>query len=265
MNNQPIQGQRWKVLAGMLLSLSVLAVSAWSSAVLVTQSQQGHQHEPDAALINNKTQALRIASVTDRGTTGTKHTFSISVVNVSDKPIAEYTFFKKDGSAVTTSGATTGWALAPGNTDVVKVDLEAGDSLTLAALLFTDGTGQGDMQEITRMRDYRAGVEEQYQRVVPILDQAKSASPRAKVNDISAALRQQLSSLPVPPVSGNISPGKAAGLHDAKQFVEMQVIPPQGKQDEEAASLDMLSLRVNRALGHVEKALFRFHSDSKTN
>lgn len=242
------------------ICLTVLVVAG----VLGTQSQQAYRHAPEMGTVNNQTQALQVSSFTDTGGAGAKHTFEVSVVNVSDKTIVEYTFFKKDGSAVTTSGATTGWGLAPTETDVIKVELNPEESLTLAALLFADGTGQGDAQEVARMKDYRKGVEEQYQRAVPILNQAKGAPSSAEAKNVSDALRQQLSSLPVPSVSESISPGKAAGLHDAKQFIEVQVTPLQSKQGEKPVSLEMLRSRVGQALGHVEKALTRFHDDSKS-
>lgn len=242
------------------ICLTVLLVVS----VLSTRPQQAYQLAPEAGPINNQTQALRVASVTDGGGVGTKHTFNISVVNVSDKAIVEYTFFRKDGSALTTSGATTGWSLAPGESDVVKADLGPGESITLAALLFADGTGQGDAAETARMRDYRRGVEEQYQRVAPMLTQAKGAPSAAEANSVAAALRQQLASLPVPPVGEGVSPGKSAGLHDAKQFIEVQVTRSQGKTDEKTVSLETLRSRVAQTLGHVEKALTRFQGNPKT-
>lgn len=246
------------------LALSICLIVLVTVSVLSTRSQQAYQRAPEVWPVNNQTQALRIASLTDRGGVGTKHTFEISVVNVSDKAIVEYTFFKKDGSALTTSGATTGWSLAPGESDAVKADLGPGETITLAALLFADGTGQGDAGELTRMKDYRVGVEEQYRRAVPILNQVKGVAAAAEANSVAAALRQQLASLPVPPVGEGVSAGKSAGMHDAKQFIEVQVTQPQGKADEKTVSLETLHSRVNQALGHVEKALTRFHGDLTT-
>ena len=246
------------------LAVGICLIVLMVVSILGTRIQQAYQHPPATEPVNNQTQALRVASVVDRGGVGTKHTLEISVVNVSDKAVVEYTFLKKDGSVLTTSGATTGWSLAPGESDVVKADLTPGESLTLTALLFADGTGQGDAEEITRMKDYRAGVEEQYQRALPILNQAKGVSAVVEASSVAAALRQQLASLPVPPVGAGVSPGKSAGLHDAKQFIEVQVTRPQGRPDEKTVSLESLRLRVNQVLGHVEKSLTRFHGDSKT-
>lgn len=246
------------------LVLGICIIVLMVVSILSTRNQQAYQRASEVGPVNNETQALRVASFTDHGGVGTKHTFEISVVNVSDKAVVEYTFFKKDGSALTTSGATTGWSLAPGESDTIKADLEQRESITLAALLFADGTGQGNAEEITRIKDYRAGVEEQYRRAVPILNQAKVAPAAAEANSVAAVLRQQLASLPVPPVSVGVSPGKSAGLHDAKQFIEVQVTRPQGKPDEKTVSLETLRSRVNQALGHVEKSLTKFHGDPKT-
>lgn len=245
------------------LAVGICLILLMVVTVLGTRSQQAFHRAPEIEPVNNQTQALRVASFTDRGGAGAKHTFEISVVNVSEKAVVEYTFFKKDGSALTTSGATTGWSLAPNESDVIRAELEPGENITLAALLFADGTGQGDSQEITRMKDYRDGVKEQYQRVAPILAEAKIASAAAEATHVAAALRQQLSSLPAPRVGGGVSPGKAAGLHDAKQFIEAQIIPPSGQQGEKTVSPEILRSRVIQALGHVKKALARFHGDPK--
>lgn len=246
------------------LVLGICFIVLMVMSVLSTSSQQAYQRAPEVGTVNNETRALRVASFTDHGGVGTKHTFEISVVNVSDKVVMEYTFFKKDGSALMTSGATTGWSLAPGESDMIKAELEQGESITLAALLFADGTGQGDAEEITRMKDYRAGVEEQYRRAVPILNQAKGAPAAAPADSVVATLRRQLASLPVPPVGVGVSPGKSAGLHDAKQFIEVQVTRPQGDPDEKTVSLETLRSRVNQALGHVEKSLTKFHGGPTT-
>src|SRR5919112_3231735 len=148
-------------------------------SILGTPRQQAYRPQADKPHISNETQALRVASFTDLGGAGQKHTFEIIVENVSDRPVVEYTFSKRDGSALTTSGATTGWALAPGESDVVKAELEGEESLTLAALLFADDTGQGDAGEVARMKDYRKGVEEQYLRALPMLREAKNAPASA--------------------------------------------------------------------------------------
>lgn len=225
------------------LALGVCLIILTVVTVLATRPQQAYQHVPEVKPVINETQALRVASVIDQRNVGTKHSFEISVMNVSDKAIVEYTFFRKDGSALTTSGATTGWSLAPGESSVLKADLEPGENITLAALLFADGTGQGDAGEINRMRDYRTGVEEQYRRAVPILNQAKGSPAVAEAAAVAMALRQQLDSLPVPQVGLGFSAGKSAGLHDAKQFIEMQVTPSQGKQDVKTVSLETLRSR----------------------
>jgi hypothetical protein len=200
-----------------------------------------------------------VASFTDLGGAGQKHTFEIIVENVSDRPVVEYTFSKRDGSALTTSGATTGWALAPGESDVVKAELEGEESLTLAALLFADDTGQGDAGEVARMKDYRKGVEEQYLRALPMLREAKNAPASAEAKDVSDALSRRLASLPVPAVGEGNSAGKAAGLHDARQFIEVQVGAAEGRPDVSDMLPEALHAKINRALDHVEKSLTKFH------
>jgi Cu/Ag efflux protein CusF len=242
-----------------LLATGVLAVALISMGVSGTQNQQTYQPATDVGHVDNETQALQVASVTDTRSGEGKHTFEMSVVNTSDKAIVEFTFFKKDGSALTTSGATTGWSLGPNESHLVTVKLDGGESVTLAALLFADGTGQGDTQEIARMRDYRNGVEEQYRRVAPTLSRAKNAAVDADANAVSALLHQEISSLSMPAVGGNISVGKAAGLRDAQQFIETQIDRPQSQSDGKTIRLEVLRGRASQALEHVEKSLTKFN------
>ena len=233
-------------------------VALFGLSILGSPRQQAHQPPAGKAQVNNETQALRVVSFADQGVSGQRQTIQIVVENVSGRPVVEYTFFKGDGTALTTSGATTGWALLPGETDTVKAELKAGESLTLAALLFADGTGQGNAEEIARMKDYREGVEEQYRRALPILNRAKNAPAAAEAKEVSDALSRQLSSLPVPAAGGGSSAGKAAGSHDAKQFIEVQVGAAESGRGGSDIRPEELHSKVNRTLKHVEKSLTRF-------
>lgn len=235
---------------------AVLIACAVAAGAVCLGSVYGQRSERQAGGIVNKTEALEVVSVLDAGEMGRGvGVFKVTVRNIADRAVVEYTFFRKDGSALTTSGATIGWALAPGETDAVTLSLGEGEELTLAAALLEDGTGQGDAGEVSRLKDYREGVERQYRLASPILRQAMSAPEVSRASAVVADLQVQLSGLPVPPVEGDISPGIAAGMTDAKQFIRSQA---GAAKEGDAADLKTVKARVAGALEKLEKALARF-------
>jgi len=157
-----------------------------------------------------------------------------------------------------------GWQLAPGETDVVTVSPGEGD-LTLAAALFEDGTGQGEPDYLTRMRDYRAGIEQQFKRAIPILRQATDASADS-ASTVLEAILSRLSGLPEPPVGGDVSPDKAAGFYHAKQFIQRQVqTSADGLQESKSARLEEVRSSISTVQAQIEKALASLQRASATN
>lgn len=235
---------------------AVLIVCAIAAGAVCLGSVYGQRSERQAGGIVNKTEALEVVSVLDAGETGRGiGMFKITVRNMADKAVVEYTFFRKDGSALTTSGATTGWALPPGETDAVTLSVGEGEELTLAGALLEDGTGQGDASVVSRLKDYREGVERQYKLANPILRQAMSAPEVSRASAVLGDLQVQLSALPVPHIEGDISPGMTAGMSDAKQFIQSQIGAAKEGND---GDLKTVKARVAGALEKLEKALARF-------
>ena len=245
------------------LAACVCVVALTGLSIRTKGGQQDNQQPKNIERVVNNIQALQVESVTDAGVVGNgQRMFKVAVVNASGKGVVEYIYLKKDGSTLRTSGATTGWGLAPGETDVVTVSVSEGENLTLAAVLFADGTGEGDAHELARMKDYRAGVQEQYKHAEPILRQVMKAPDTGDASLILQSLENQLSALPLPPAGGNVSPDKASGMHDAKQFIELSIKPDKNRQSPDGVQLKEVQSKVGQVLKHVEKALTKFRQDN---
>jgi hypothetical protein len=246
----------------LVLSLSLIPVIAMS--IWRTGGQQAGQRENLMERVINKIQALQVISVEEVGDRSGERLFlRIAVLNTSDKGVVEYTFLKEDGSALTTSGATTGWQLSPGETDTVSVSLKRTGNLTLSAAVLEDGMGQGDPQEVSMLKRYRAGVEKQYKRALSILRQALYLSSPTKASALLETLEVQLEALPVEPVGENIPSGMSSGIHSAKQFIKGQIQPSKEKLKKSGdVGLGTVKADINRALEFVEKALAKFQRES---
>jgi hypothetical protein len=208
----------------------------------------------------SKIQALQIISTTTEQF-GERTLLHVTVSNVSDKGVVEYAFVRKDGSMMSTSGATTGWILAPGERDAITVPMSPneGEVATLFAALFDDGTGEGDPQEVTSMRDYRAGVARQFERATAIIRQKKNVRANAQAVAVLDELDKQLSELPEEPVSEAVSPRMAFGIGDAKQFVLQNKPSRERLKADNSAALQGIQADTDRLLGDMEKALTKIH------
>lgn len=231
------------------------AVSLWGT----TRGQHSRYGQNDAARVENKTQSLQVLSISvaDIAGPGTP-TLKITMLNISNKGIVDYVFLKKDGSTTTTSGATTGWWLAPGETDTFTMPVGPDEEvLTLSAVLSEDGTGEGNPQEVSEMKEYRAGVGKQFARLVPLLQRAKNAPQSARARVVLEDLKKQVSALPDESVGPNIPRGMSSGLRHAKQFVLTQLKSSENelKGADDAAALQVVQTDVDKVLRQVEKAL----------
>jgi hypothetical protein len=209
--------------------------------------------------IENKTQSLQVISTTNEaGLSKDIRILKITVMNVSNRNVVDYAFVKNDGSTVTTSGATTGWVLAPGQTDTAVIPVESAEQAraTLFAALLEDGTGEGDIQEVRRMKDYRSGVAKQFLRAVPLLRQTK----RTLTSDRALAdldnLHARLLALPEEPAGGDVPVGMASGVQHAKQFILRQVKASKDKfKTSRNVQPQVVEASIDEILAHVEKTL----------
>lgn len=167
------------------VSFSRMAVGAslviLCTAAAVVWATNGRD-DTDRLRVRNLTRSLSVESVASPpGALKKAGRFVVTVRNGYDKPVVAYSIRVEDGStdkdtisAVERGGHTDGWSLPPNATDVARVSAspEGDVVLTVSAVLFDDGTGDGDADALTRMREVRAGIKIAYQQLVPILRRA---------------------------------------------------------------------------------------------
>lgn len=214
------------------------------------------QQETDRFEIKNETSSLKLASLS-REPFGDEILVNLTLVNASGKAVVAYSLLKQDTTSVTTDGATTGWILAPQASDQVRVLLPASDSkLTIRAVIFGDGSGEGNPRRIRELLDYQMGVRSQYERALPILRRLQntthSADRLARVND--------LLNLPDKTAELQASIDKLEGAKHAKQFIL-------GQLNLSAESSRVLkepsASKVNDAVETLEKAMTRLAASTK--
>lgn len=218
--------------------------------------------------VENKLHVLQIVSIREINLgNGMNHVFNLEVMNTSDKAVVSYVLLNKNGSSVTSTGATTGWSLAPGETNIETVSVNGNEyPPILFAALLEDGTGDGDPQEVSRMRDYRAGVEKQFQRAIPILQGAKNAPESAQASAVLDELQSRLSALPEEAVGPNVSLGMASGIQAAKEFIiSIQLKSLKNKlKDNNEIKLQTVQLDFSEILTRIEGAQTKLQSEKSS-
>jgi hypothetical protein len=131
--------------------------------------------------IQNKTSSLVVESVKGLDKKNNRNEVEITFRNNYDKSVAAYRVRVSEEfngetnvSAVERGGLIVGWVLRPNETKVEKFILnsEGKSHLTIAAVIFEDGTGDGEIVELNRLQEIRAGVRIAFQKIVPLLREA---------------------------------------------------------------------------------------------
>ncbi|HJU56813.1 MAG TPA: hypothetical protein VJ715_19670 [Pyrinomonadaceae bacterium] len=223
-----------------------------------------HGRPPGAARVRveNKTSSLAVVSVKNLGKAETQSLsqFAVTVKNNSGKPVIAYSIRVEDGltdkaaiSAVERGGLIDDWSLAPNATDVVQVSAaSAGEVvLTLYAVMFEDGRGEGDRNDLRRLHEVRAGVKLAYQRMAPILRRAAKENGTATPDAAVQALEKELASVSETAVPMNFRRGFA----QARRFVGVELDEVKGSLRRDPSLKH--GAEINRKLGTIEKALAR--------
>lgn len=219
----------------------------------------------DRVRIENKTRSLAVVSVNDLGAvqagTQTGHNqFDVTVRNSSDKPVAVYSIRVQDSltdkdsiRAVERGGLTDNWSLPPNGTDVVRVTAaSAGDVvLTVYAVMFEDGAGEGDRSDLRRLHEVRAGVKLAYKRLAPILRRAAKENGTAAADAAVQALRDEVASVSETGVPLNFR----RGFVQARDFVGIELDDVKGKLRSDPNLKH--GAEVGKKLEQIEKALAR--------
>jgi hypothetical protein len=216
----------------------------------------------DRVRVENKTSSLAVVSVEDMGAVGAEpqkmSRFVVTVRNNSGKPVMAYSVRVEDGStekdsisAVERGGLTDDWSLPPNGTDVVRVSAasEGKVVLTLYAVMFEDGTGDGDRNDLRRLHEVRAGVKLAYQRLVPILRRAAREDGAATPDAALQALEEELASVSETTVPMNFR----RGFVQAWDYVGMELDDVKGRLRSDPSLKH--GTEINKKLEKIEKAL----------
>lgn len=218
----------------------------------------------DRVRVESKTRALAIVSFKDLGETGAEpqslSRFAVTVKNSSEKTVVAYSIrvedsstSKDDVSAVERGRLTDDWSLPPDGTDVVRVAAASeGDVvLTFHAVMFEDGTGDGDRNDLRRLHEVRAGVKLAYQRIAPILRRAAQENGTAAAEAAVQALEDEVVSMSETTVPVNFR----RGFVQARDYVGIEL----GDVKDRLRSDPSLKrgAEINKKLERIEKALAR--------
>lgn len=244
------------------LGVGLLLIAATATASIAVWATRARQHT-DTFRAENKTRSLALESVTEVGDLPAENgqrfrRLTVTVRNKHDKPIVAYRFRQEDSSlaegdtaGIETNGATIGWSLPPNARDVTHVTAPSDDNaaLILAAVLFEDGTGEGDADDLAALRNYRAGVKQAYERIVPLLRRAANPERPATLDAINS-LKNEVAALPVENTGEG---GYAHGFADGQSLVVREL----GELEEQLRSGRKEQARpaIGKTLTHIEDVL----------
>lgn len=246
-----LSGSRF--VAGMLLA----ALSS-SAVVIVWATNRQNNNNTDGLRMENKTRSLTAESVKNLGETHGRSQFAITVRNGYDKPIVAYSIRVEDGltdkdtiSAVERGGLVDEWSLPPNATDIARVSAssEGNVVLTIFAVMFEDGTGDGDTDDLTRLQEVRAGVKLAYQRITPILRRAASENREAVSDEVTHSLEGEVASINDKGVPMNLRRGFA----QAKAYIGSELKELKDKLRSEPGL--KYGEEINKKAKAIEKAL----------
>lgn len=216
-----------KHVSGSRFMVGMLFVMLISAAVVVVWATNGH-NTTNRLRIENKTRSLNVESVTDLGEVHGRSRFAVTVRNGYDKPIVAYSIRVEDNStdkdtisASERGGLVDDWSLQPNATDAAHVFAasEGEVVLTIFAVLFEDGTGDGDNNDLTRLQEVRAGIKLAYQRIAPILRRAASQNRTVISEAAIQSLKNEVASISDREVPMNLR----RGFDQAKDYIDSEL------------------------------------------
>lgn len=221
------------IAVNLVILITVFVIFVFAQAQRQSESRQISkdvrvEYKTNSLVAEDLVEIRRSKNRGDQGDPTTLRTFEVKLKNNSDKPIVEFFLIVKDATTTekSTSGfqrgvMTDGWLLPPNEVDVNRFSAvpEGEVVLIVAAVLFYDGTGEGDPTELLRLREYRAGMKLAYQEIVPLLQH--SLNEKETVDPISAieSLEKEVASMSVEKAPMN----QKRGYHQAKQYIIHQL------------------------------------------
>jgi hypothetical protein len=193
-----------KLVSSSRFVVGMLLVTLSSAAVVITWATNKQNNNTDGLRLENKTRSLTVESVKNVGESQGRSRFAVTVRNGYDKPIVAYSIRVEDSStgkdtisAVERGGLVDDWSLLPNATDIAHVSAssEGNVVLTIFAVMFEDGTGDGDMDDLTRLQEVRAGIKLAYQRIAPILHRTANQMGEVVSDEVAHSLEGEVASI----------------------------------------------------------------------
>ena len=174
----------------------VLVLGVASATIWVTR---GSNNDVKRIRIENKTRALIVESIKDLERVDNSSRFAVTFRNDYDKSIIAYRLQVTDVSTAKDSiggverdGFMDGWLLPSNGTDSTRFSAASKGEivLTIAAVMFENGVGDGNKEDLERLKEVRTGVKMAYEQIVPIIrgtlkSDAAVASIESAENEIS--------------------------------------------------------------------------------
>lgn len=178
--------------------------------------------------IENKTRSLIVQSVLDKGDFDGETRFEITVKNGYSSPIAIYRLRISDEQtgkntirSVERGGLTDGWTIKP--SEISTIDFVAAPKrnvmLTIAAVLFDDGNGDGEINDLNRLRELREGVRIGYEKILPILRQGAKTDESSMSDTTLQNLEKEIEEIS----DKNTPINLRHGFTQAKSFVGFEI------------------------------------------
>ncbi len=203
----------------MIFGLSLMALVL---ATLVTTSR-AYRPPQNLPQIENKTQSFQVANL-ELNAAG--DAYLLTLQNTSNKNINGYSIGTGPGSTVDVELTTAERIISPGETTQQRIPVshlrgsnildQPLNPITIRAVLFDDGTSDGDYKAVAPMKQRRFGAKLQLQRINGILESAL-ATGEITPNTL-ARIEAQVSALTIEPSAGQPSMVKS-GLQNAKDDV----------------------------------------------
>lgn len=236
-----------------------LAVCAVLIAAVASWARKSTQSIPQLQ-VGNKTRALLIESIADLGTIqiGTKQRrrVKVTVKNGYSQPVVAYVFQQEHSSVgegstawTETNGAAIGWVLPPNNTDPIDFVVPANSEvvITLAAVLLEDGSGDGDVEPLLRLKENRAGVKIAYQQIIPLLRRTLESNETSVSEAVIQSLENEIS---VTTDDQKIYINLRGGFHEAKDLIlrDLRELRSRGRGLEPRSEISKIKARVEDLL-----------------
>jgi hypothetical protein len=233
----------------------MIGANAWSSHSPLRQSTNPR--------ILNKTRAFEVVSQKRNG----QH-FLLNLKNGYSKNIIGYTVTQ--GADTPTSAEVSieedfiygDKVIAPGETYAVRIPISEQQSsigkvstqeqdINVLAVMFDDGTSDGDSKSITKTKDRRRGELIQLERILPLF-QAILDLPDADIPEALDRLESQIAALPEISENG-LSPSARSGLKGGKEMLlpAAQML----RRNRKIMSTDYLRKELTEIKSHYERAI----------